>query len=234
MRIVALSVGLALALAVSPALTYAGITVTPAPFQTTAFTVSTAGDLIYTVQPSSISGTTDQEGLDSDTTGKALTDGTFGPANPYNVGGSPSMTIMNNGGAVYYALPSASSITSIDTYSAWQDGGRSQQNYQILTSSNNGGSYTPLVTVNGPQDPYGGPYPPENKPSDEMVSITGISLTGVTNIEFYFPSTENGYVGYTELTVYGSPSPTPEPASIAVWGLAIAGGLLVARRRRKA
>ena len=40
----------------------------------------------------------------------------------------------------------------------------------------------------------------------------------------------NNY-GLNELTVFGTAVPAPEPASLAIWGLVIAGGLAVARRR---
>lgn len=200
--------------------------VTQSPYQTTAFTVSSV-DLINGHLPSVISGTGDQESLDSDTTGKALTDGTFGPANPYHVGGSPSMTIANNGASITYYVPSGDTITEIDSYSAWQDGGRSQQNYTVSTSTD-GVHYTTLATVNASQDPYGGPYPPDNKPSDDKVAITdstGTLATGVKYIRFDFPSVENTYVGLTELDVI------PEPASLSLLGL---GGLGLLVRRRKA
>ncbi len=41
----------------------------------------------------------------------------------------------------------------------------------------------------------------------------------------------NNY-GLNELKVFGTAVPAPEPASLAIWGLVIAGGLAVARRRR--
>ncbi len=206
---------------------HAGVTYSA--YSETAYPVTAAGDLLLGKTPIAISGTGDQEGLDSSTSGAALTTGATAPDNPYIPGGSSSMTIMNNGAYVIYGT-SGDTINEVVTFSGWQDGGRSQQQYQLLGSNTLAGfpgSWTTLATVNAPTDPYGGPYPPDNKPSDGQVVITSLN-DSFKYLAFYFPSTENGYVGYTQLTAYG----TPEPASLAIWGVVIAGGLLVARRRK--
>ena len=206
---------------------HAGVTYSA--YSETAYPVTAAGDLLLAQPPLAISGTGDQEGLSSSTNGAALTTGLTAPNNPYIPGGSSSMTIMNNGAYVIYTMPYADTIHEVVTFSGWQDGGRSQQTYELLGSNTLAGfpgSWTTLATVNAPVDPYGN-SPPDNKPSDGQVTITGLN-DSFKYLAFYFPSTENGYVGYTQLTAYG----TPEPASLAIWGVVIAGGLIVARRRK--
>ena len=162
--------------------------VTQSPYQTTAFAVSST-DLINGLLPTAISHTDDHEGLSSDTTGKALTDGTFGPNNPYQVGASSSMTIVNNSASITYA--SLSFFAEIDSYSGWQDGGRSQQQYTVSVSTN-GIGYSLLATVNATQDPYA-PPPPAHSPSDDKVAITGstgILASPIKFVQFNFPSVE--------------------------------------------
>ncbi|HXS95448.1 MAG TPA: PEP-CTERM sorting domain-containing protein [Candidatus Limnocylindrales bacterium] len=184
-------------------------------------------DLINGLTPTSISGTTDQEGLLSNTAGTALTNGLFGPPALVEGGPNPDLTIINNGASITYSLLAPATIMEIDTFTGWRDAGRSQQSYIILVSSN-GTDFAPLFTVASQFDTSG------TNPSDERVAITNTGNTPLaTNVEairFDFPTTQNGYVGYREIDVLGSSSATPEPGSMAL--LSFGALALLARRLR--
>ena len=192
----------------------------------TGFTIL-GGSLIAGLLPTSISGTTDQENLNSDTTGAALTNGAFGPAGLIESGGpNPDMTIINNGALITYSLLGPSTITEIDTYAGWRDPGRSQQDY-IVSISTDGTNFSPLFTV--------GSINISSSPSDVEVALTSNSgplATGVEAIQFSFPSTENGYVGYREISVLGV-SAAPEPGALVLLSVGCLGLLAAAVARRK-
>ena len=91
-------------------------------------------------------------------------------------------------------------------YGGWQDGGRDQQAYTIsYSTAEDPGNFVPLDTVS-----YlpGGPA----QPTATRVSLstpTGAPLaTHVAAVEFDFtsPEGENGWEGYAELQLFGSPS----------------------------
>ncbi len=62
-------------------------------------------------------------------------------------------------------------------------------------------------------------------------SITGVVHAGVNTLDFL--QVNGGGPGGIRVEFF-SPNPAPEPASFAIWGAVIAGGLLVAPRRRTA
>ncbi len=191
-------------------------------YSSTGFAVSNT-DLINGVLPTSISGTADQEGLGTDTTGTALTNGQFGPAGLISPGTNPDVTIMNNGASVVYNFPT-NYIAEIDTYTGWRDTGRAQQNYTVEVSTDHGATFSPLFSANS-----------GDSAQDIKVALTsstgGPLASGVNAIEFLFPNTQNGYVGYREIDVIKY---TPEPSSLVLCGLGALGLMFVARRRRQA
>jgi hypothetical protein len=147
-----------------------------------------------------------------------LTDEAIGPV--LASGNQTAMaTCGNNGGRmVIYDLPASANgydITNISTYSGWGNGGRHAQAYTLYYSTQAAprkfislGSiaYTGGFTGNNP-----------NQPSANQViwsdSNNGSIAANVSAIMFNFnspvaPNGENGYSGYSEITVQGTPSAT--------------------------
>jgi hypothetical protein len=172
-----------------------------------------------------------------------LTDGAYGTIT--QPGGAPDRThgafatVGGGGGTgtfVTYTLDTATNplgfdITRIDTYSGWNDSGRDQQLFAVSYSTvDDPGTFIDLAQGNF------NPTVPANTQSATLVTVTDDALaalaSGVGMVRFDFtgpPAPENGYVGYAELDVIGSPT-VPEPATA---GLLCVGALgLLARRRR--
>jgi hypothetical protein len=209
-----------------------------APSFTPSYVVSST-DLINGLTPTASAGTFDLEiggGL------KVLTDGAYGTIT--EPGGAPDRThgafaTVGGGSAsgqfVTYTLNTAASplgfdLKTIDLYSGWNDSGRDQQLFAVSYSTvANPTTFLPIATGNF------NPTVPANTQSATRSTVTdtlGNLATGVGMVRFSFtgpPAPENGYVGYAELDVIGSPT-VPEPASAA---LCAAAGLLLARRPRR-
>ncbi len=103
---------------------------------------------------------------------------------------------------------------------AYDDRGCCQDRSDVLTGAGVGG--TPGVVAFGLGTSPAGSY--------VWGTFTANSTTEIIN---FSAGSNNEQVNGIVLAT-ANVSPTPEPTSIAVWGLAIAGGLFVARRRRKA
>jgi hypothetical protein len=144
--------------------------------------------------------------------GPKLTDGSFG-----TVGGSIESTATagnGNGGctSAIYTLATGSSsgytITNITVYAGWNDGGRDQQAYTLKYSTVDApDTFIDLAAVS-----YN-PSVPGSTPTADRVTIRsstgGLLATNVARVQFDWstPDTENGYAGYTEIGIFGSPSP---------------------------
>jgi len=167
-----------------------------------------------------------------------LTDGAYGTIT--EPGGAPDRThgafgVAGGGGgtgtSVTYALgtnPAGYNISSIVSYGGWNDNGRDQQAYTVAYSTvASPGTFIDLATVS--YNPTVG----ASLQTANRVTIVDDTLpnlaTGAAAVRFTFnPATENGYSGYAELDVNGTP--TPEPGSATL--LFVTAGALLARRRR--
>jgi hypothetical protein len=141
-----------------------------------------------------------------------LTDLEFGDPGLDNP--SQVVTILS-GAIITYTFSSATTITSINTYAGWRDGGRANQDYTISYSLE--GSPADFLTLDSvAYDPSLG-----TDPADTAVSLTdtsGTILDDVAALQFSFPSVQNGYVGYRELNVVGG-SDVPEPGTFVLTGI---------------
>jgi hypothetical protein len=66
-----------------------------------------------------------------------------------------------------------------------------------------------------------------------LIDSVGAPLAvNINAIKFEFPNTQNGYVGYREIDVFGSPA-VPEPSMMVIGTLFGLGGLMAKRRMKK-
>ncbi len=120
-----------------------------------------------------------------------------------------------SGGAItFYLGPGPTglgyTITNLNTYTAWQDGGRENANYGINYSPD-GTNYFPVATV--AYNPS--PYPTKDGTGGTFTSIAVANLTGVQYLQWNFSANQqNGGVGYTELAAFGRPGTPLLPATV--------------------
>ncbi len=184
-------------------------------------------DLLNGMAPSASNGNF-QEELSTGT--PALTDGTV--ATFYGDGTAASLHTAyatgHNGDSVTYALGGAFNLSSVVIFGGWNDGGRDAQHYDLLTSSD-GAAFSPLASI----DVNPGVQGTDVTPISTRVAFAEDALahlaTGVTHLRLNFLAVENGYTGYTEIDVFGSPVPEPATTALASFGLL---GALALRRRR--
>ncbi|MEQ1828577.1 MAG: LamG-like jellyroll fold domain-containing protein, partial [Pirellula sp.] len=161
-----------------------------------------AGDLIAGKTPVITNGPI-QSVEGGSTNPMVLTDGAFGlarTAQPYPdaIEVTPNLTLTYN--LDLATNPNGYDITAINTYTGWKDPGRDDQNYIVLVST----VLNPTVFVNLSTINF---VPAANTPSASSVSIGGgVLASSVAAVRFQFINPENGYVGYRELDVIGTPT----------------------------
>src|ERR1022692_3868819 len=194
-----------------------------------------SSSLIYNNSPSSsgegdfTGGTFQPGGPTGGSLPAVLTDGTFGTIDFSQSGVHAWVTCMGSGSVdgsgnlrggqyVIYTLPASANgydITNIVTAGGWNDGGRDMQSYTVnYATSANPTYFTPLAMVG---------YNPTNPVGYSMVRATitpasGALASNVVALEFDMttPVGENGFSGYSEIGVYGSPSANPPPAGLVI------------------
>jgi hypothetical protein len=178
------------------------------------WTVNTNIDLIYgfptdeSGNPGTATAGSGNYGVDGGTLGDPtiLVDGIVGNLGPQLVtcgpGGGASMT--------YDLILSSASkgydLTNITVYGGWGDAGRDEQKYQVLyTTVSAPTTYVPLLTTE--YDPAN-PHAERLSNRTTLVPASGVMANNVISLEFIFdgPSNGNGYQGYSEITVGGTPS----------------------------
>ncbi len=150
-----------------------------------------------------------------------LTDGVLGPVASGSTGPHPSFATggSSGGSSVTYVLPASAAsgydLTNIVVYGGWNDNGRDQQGYTVFYSTfANPNTFTQLTTVNF------NPSIPANVQSATRVSLapsTSAPLAGnvvKVKLDFTTVAVENGYTGYSEIGLFGVPSPNLPVANV--------------------
>jgi hypothetical protein len=145
----------------------------------------------------------------------ALTNGSVATAYGNQTAESPHAAYATGGAgeSVTYALSGIYNLSSIVVYGGWNDAGRDQQAYNILTSSNAGSTFDFLGTI----DINPGVQGTDITPVSNRVAFSEDTLpnlkTGVTHVRLEFLGVENGYTGYTEIDVFGTQQFLPGDAN---------------------
>ena len=202
----------------------------PAPWHKTAYTPTfTAGgpsgsDLLEGLSASSFSGNFESDGsagLSALTNGSVQTYYHQHPNDPDYPTTHSAYASAGSGHEAVYDLGATVDLAEIVIYGGWTDGGRDQQNVDVLWSADNL-SFTSLgatLGVNGSS----GLISHRNSITDDG----GTLASGVRYIKLDFGNVENNYTGYTEIDAFAV---VPEPSTTALLGL---GGLALILRRRK-
>ncbi|MDB6063807.1 MAG: alpha-rhamnosidase [Pedosphaera sp.] len=157
-----------------------------------------------------------------------LTDGIFGPIASGLVGTHPSFATGGTGGgtSLTYSLPVSATngydLTNIIVHGGWNDSGRDQQGYTIsYATAANPNTFIALTTVN-----YNPTIPASVQSAIRITLASSTAAPLATNVvklklDFTTVAVENGYTGYSEVALFGTPSgsfptartPTISPAS---------------------
>ncbi len=196
------------------------------PFSPTWDTTSLGASLIAGQNPPTIgygSGNFSDPDVNYPNTGgglPVLTDGNYGtfaydgshPA--FATCGTPTS---NAGQYVTYLLGANANgynLTNIQIAGGWNDNGRDSQYYTILYSTvSNPSLFLPLTSITKNLSGYG--VNDSTTIRTTLTPATGVLASNVYAIEvdFQYPQgVPNGYSGYSEISVFGSPSATPPPA----------------------
>ena len=115
------------------------------------------------------------------------------------------------GSLVIYTLPVVAggyTLTNLTVYGGWKDAGRDKQTYTVYYSK----VATPATFVSlgsviyNPANPAG----VQSATRATLTATNGILATNVAAVKFDFttPASENGYVGYAEIALFGMTAPT--------------------------
>jgi hypothetical protein len=197
------------------------------------FTVSNSDLLQTNLASANYTGNFVREGEDGTV---AFTNGTFGLSGAQGTvaptgkeaatadGSNVAIFTFNNGNGLGY------NISEIATFAGW-DAYRGGQSYVVSYATvADPMTYLTLATV---FNNAGGVPSNENFSTRAIINATGGFLaTNVHSLRFAFGGDlTEGYAGYREIDVLGAAA-IPEPAGVALFGLALA-GLLGARRKRQ-
>ena len=149
-----------------------------------------------------------------------LTDGANGPVGS---GTGTFATCGNGSGAgvtLVYTLPASANgynVTNITVYSGWGDNGRDAQAYNVsYSTAANPGSFISLAYVNY-NPAVGGGRPSANRVmlTDSLGAPIAANVAAI-KFDFSAPTVENGYAGYSEITVQGPAAATVTAPPIVI------------------
>lgn len=153
---------------------------------------------------------------------KSLTDGGSGGLSiiPGNGGNTTSTNYVTCGSSpagqsVTYALPTNSAygydLTNIVVYGGWADNGRNEQKYTVSYSTV--ASPTNFITLRAVDYNPNSPSGAQSATRVTFIPSGAVLARNVYAVKFDFDAApENGYCGYSEITMFGTPSLTPVTA----------------------
>ncbi len=202
---------------------HAGVVVTNTTQYNAGFTVSNTDLLQQHLSSSTYTGNyTVENALGA----AAFTNGIYGGQGNQGNGGQAATGV--GGNVATYMFDRAYNLSSIDSYAGW-DAYRGGQSYDVYYATFANPS-TWLLLASVYNDATGVGIGNTNTRAN-IVSSSGFLASNVAGVRFNFKDNLNqGYNGYREIDVQGSA--VPEPSSIALFGLALAGIAAFTRRQR--
>jgi hypothetical protein len=181
------------------------------------------GSLIAGTSPSALGA--GNFGLEAAGGVSALTDDSAGVSRGSNLGFATAGTGGGSGTAVTYALPGSATgydLNQVIVHSGWGDSGRDGQGYRLYYSTvADPATFIPLRT-NSYNPTIPGGVPTANRVT--LSAVSGAMAQGVANVRLEFLNVENGWSGYSEIAVFGTPSAAPAPTIMAT---AVGGNLVL-------